>query len=137
MVTAIGGRVGIDATNERAAIVPIQNRTEGAPELDTAQLDALYALMKAEWDADPAVDGKSLIQLLGEFVAEDGTQPFLSLKLHTAVFGEMMARLQQDGGADLPVYEQLREAQWYSLVGAGVLDQFIVAMLTREDPEPW
>ncbi|KVZ57279.1 hypothetical protein WL21_04570 [Burkholderia ubonensis] len=110
---------------------------KNAPPVEDIYVDELYEAMQRQWEADPSVDVNALVQTIRDFVASDGTRPFRNVKTHTMAFAGIMQRLIDDGGRDLPVYQQLYDAQVYSLVGAGVMDQFITAMIVREEPEPW
>ncbi|MBR8313137.1 hypothetical protein KDW36_07980 [Burkholderia dolosa] len=120
------------------AVVPIEQRLGSmTEEIDAKPFDALYALMKAHWEANSSIDAQALIDLMVEFTKDDGTKPFAPIPTHTSTLMEIMMRAKADGGEALPVYKELYAAQVYSFAGNIVLDNFVQAMLVREEYEPW
>ncbi|AJY10520.1 hypothetical protein K6W16_20005 [Burkholderia dolosa] len=138
MTMPISMRDYVSAGGADDAVVPIAQRLGSmTEEIDKKPFDALYALMKAHWEANSSIDAQALIDLMVEFTKDDGTKPFAPISTHTSTLMEIMMRAKADGGEDLPVYKELYAAQVYSFAGNIVLENFVQAMLVREEYEPW
>ncbi|AKM45453.1 hypothetical protein NL30_37215 [Burkholderia contaminans] len=138
MITPISMRNYVPAVGAGDAVVPIEQRLGSmTEEIDKKPFDALYALMKAHWEANPSIDARALLDLMVGFTQDDGTKPFAAIPTHTDTLMEIMARVKADGGQHLPVYKELYTAQVYSFAGNIVLGNFVQAMLVREEAEPW
>ncbi|SDD38037.1 hypothetical protein SAMN05216345_108179 [Cupriavidus sp. YR651] len=110
-------------------------RAEGAHATD---IDALYDQLANAWQVNPDIGYLEIMQTMRSHVAQDGSTPFWPIPTHTAILGELLARLKADGGEALPVYGQLEKAVLYAVASNGVLTNFITEMWKRpEELESW
>jgi len=130
----------IQPGNTTPAPVSIDQRLapQAAGDNGDENIDRLYEELKAMWKDDPDMSSSDIIDYLRKFEAVDGSTPYKPIQSHTSALTQIMSKVKEEGGEDLPIYATLNQAVGFAVVSNGILNSFMGKMLSLpETPEEW